>query len=554
MTMPARPSSPHPTQPPNSQEANRRPAFWLVWLATFACLLPFVFTSHYGVDEFQFLYEAKQVAQGAVPYRDYFEFIMPGSFLLLGAWFKLVGPSLLAARLLQAVLLATLGAIAWRLTRALGVGPWLAFVPPMALVWVMLPRSFGFSHHWLAQAGVGVALWLAWRAMKRSDALAWGWVGLAVGATYAMQQLDGAALLAGLGCWALWLSWRQRWGAAMTLRRAAWFLAGVALPLALLALYFVSQGALGTAAWATHVWPLSQYRGAGNHNDVAYATDLASELATTGIWLSRGYWYAGLALALVGTFMPLGVCLAGIAWLGGLGRSHAVDDDRVSLAAALLFVAGFMFLAACRGRADLPHLLFMELPHWVLLTAAVAHGEQVAHGAGVGVRGLRWLPRLGLVAVVLAGAFRVAEVARRMPEAWLRLESPDRRIQATPALATIAAGTRPGDTLLTVPIGAVFYFYVAPNASRYSYWVRPEDGYTTPAQHAEILEAVRRKQPRFLIVTTHAGRANADVAVREFHDRYVFDRELPYPSWEPRIPFKLYVYRLRESAERPLGH
>lgn len=515
-----------------------------VWLAAFLALLPFVFSSHFGVDEFQFLTEARRIAEGAVIHRDFFEFITPGSFLLLGAWFKLVGPSLLAARLLQAAALALLATAFWAIGRAMGLGRFLALGAPLVLLAVLVPRNFFFSHHWFAQAGVGLTLALAWWALGRRGDASWAAVGAAVGVTYAMQQLDGAALLAGIGLGALWVAWRQRWGFAATARRAGWFLAGALAPLGLLGLYFAAHGALGDAVWATHVWSLTQYRSAGNHNDIAYAANLPNEISTMVGWLSRPHWYAGLLIAVVGTALPLVLLVGGMAWVAGRSRATEPANRREAMMALLVAVTGLLFLAATRGRADLNHLMHAQPAHYLLVALAIAGWEhRVATWPEAG--GLRWLPRAALLGLVLAGGLRVAETARHAPEQWLRLSSPDARIQQSEAISTIAQAMSPGDTLACVPIGAFYYFYVAPNATRFHYWVRPEDGYTTPAQHREILGDIRRRSPRFVLVTTQFGRVTADAYMRELNDRYRFDRTLPYPTREPGVDFVIYAYRLR---------
>lgn len=523
-----------------------RGAWWpvAVWLAAFVTLLPFVFTSHFGVDEFQFLTEARRISEGAVIYRDFFEFIMPGSFLLLGAWFKLVGPSLLAARLLQAAVLALLATALWAIGRAMGLGRWLALGAPLVLLAVLVPRSFFFSHHWFAQAGVGLTLGLAWWTLGRRGAASWAAVGAAVGITYTMQQLDGAALLAGIGLGALWAAWRQGWGLSATARRAGWFLAGALAPLMLLALYFATHGALGDAIWATHVWSLTQYRAAGNHNDIAYATNLPNEISTMVGWLSRPHWYAGLLIAVVGTTLPLVLLIAGVAWLAGRSRATGPADRREAMTALLVAVTGMLFLAATRGRADLTHLMHAQPAHYLLVALAIAGWERQMATWPQAI-GLRWLPRAALIGLVLAGGLRVAETARHAPEQWLRLSSPDTRIRQSEAISAIAGAVTPGDTLACVPIGAFYYFYVAPNATRFHYWVRPEDGYTTPAQHREILGDILSRKPRFVLVVTPLGRQAADAYVHELAVAYRFERTLPYPTQEPGVDFVIYAYQLR---------
>ncbi|MFP5504337.1 MAG: hypothetical protein ACLGIN_17765, partial [Candidatus Sericytochromatia bacterium] len=157
--------------------------YTLAWLLTFLPLAALAWTSHYNGDEFHFLTQAKQVAAGAVITRDFFEFIMPGTFLLTGGLFALFGPSLLGGRLLQAAAVAVLALIYWRLGRAIGLKGWLAALPVAMLLGVYYLRNPWFSHHWFGQVGVGLGLLAAWWALGRKAHWPWAVVGLAVGAT-----------------------------------------------------------------------------------------------------------------------------------------------------------------------------------------------------------------------------------------------------------------------------------------------------------------------------------------------------------------------------------
>jgi hypothetical protein len=77
--------------------------------------------------------------------------------------------------------------------------------------------------------------------------------------------------------------------------------------------------------------------------------------------------------------------------------------------------------------------------------------------------------------------------------------------------------------------------------------VRPEDGYTTPAQFAEILADVRAKHPRLLVVPSPT-RAHADRVVHELLDEYALVDHPPHVTGPWRFRFDVYVYERRASS------
>src|SRR5687767_3794765 len=61
-------------------------------------------------DEGSIVYGAQRVTEGAVPYRDFFEVMGPGSFYWLALWFKVLGVSWTTSR---AAIVATALGSAW---------------------------------------------------------------------------------------------------------------------------------------------------------------------------------------------------------------------------------------------------------------------------------------------------------------------------------------------------------------------------------------------------------------------------------------------------------
>jgi hypothetical protein len=513
------------------------------WLLALLLLVPAVWTARFLPDELAFCNLATLLAQGKVFGKEAFCLVMPGGFMLAALVFKLGGPSLVAARLLQAAVVAAMAVTYAWIGRRLGLTRAQAALPAAVILLVIYGVYFYFGHRWFSQAGIAATLATAWWALGQPRARAWLAVGAMAGVTYGMQQLDGAGLLLGLLGAQAWLGWREGWRPGV--RRLGAFVAGWALPLALLAAFLALQGGLAEAFYDTHTWAIAQYRRPGNPNDVAYLTDLSGMLTTTGPWISRTFWYANAAIVLVGPLLPLLVTLGGLAWLAGLGRARGRGDRVVAFCAVLACVCAGAFLAALRARADVTHLLAISSPHWCLLAVALARWEALAAPLPL-ARGLAYLPRALAGAFVLVAAYATQLPAWRAGGPWLA--SPDAAIAHHPSIEALKAMVRPGDTILAGMHTAMVNFYVAPAPTRFVLdWTRPEAGYTTPAQYAELLGEVAAHRPRLVVVSAEE-RAAADALVADMLGSYAFRTALPSPLPAWTLRFQLYVYERKPGS------
>ena len=97
-------------------------------------------------DESTFLYEGYQVALGKLPYRDFFDFILPGIFYLVAGLIKLFGVSMIVFR--TAALLMVLGCIAMTMQLARFFLPRGGWITLGLLLWVFhLPAGLELQHH-----------------------------------------------------------------------------------------------------------------------------------------------------------------------------------------------------------------------------------------------------------------------------------------------------------------------------------------------------------------------------------------------------------------------
>lgn len=146
------------------------------------------------VDEGLTLTGGWQVSQGLVPYRDWFDFVTPGSFYLVGAVMYFFGPSLAAVRIVSVLLALATAAVLDRLVAIFSPRGWHRAV--VLAVWLLLQVFFPLINHsqyaQLASIVAAYALLQAWRQPR------WRWfagAGAATGVTMWLLQTRGLALV-----------------------------------------------------------------------------------------------------------------------------------------------------------------------------------------------------------------------------------------------------------------------------------------------------------------------------------------------------------------------
>jgi hypothetical protein len=144
-------------------------------------------------DEGLMLQAAARVADGELPYRDFYANYGPGQYFLLGALDLVFGPSLLAWRAVRVALDATVAALAYALARR-DAPEWLALLAWLAVLGAMAYPTIPHPNPTALALALG-ALLLARRSAAGAGALA----GLAVAFRFdlGLAAVVGAALSSG---------------------------------------------------------------------------------------------------------------------------------------------------------------------------------------------------------------------------------------------------------------------------------------------------------------------------------------------------------------------
>lgn len=470
-----------------------------VFVAALVALQPYrdgSWTS-YNFDAFIFTYDTRRVLEGHVPYRDFFEFIGPGTLWLQAAWMDLFGPTAGGVQALLVLTLALLGAGLYALAVRVTGRPWLSLVVP-AFVLLTIPPHWPWPYHqWYSLTAAAAALLAAahWVAGGRRAWLVAAGVLCAV--TGLFTQTWGTGMVVAIGGFLLL---RSRWPAVV--RDVAWFGGGAAGAALLVLGYFAAVGGAGSFLYDTMVFPPTHMV---EINRVPFAVDLAAWTATPG----SGAWHRFLRLAPYATYaLPLlGVAVsAAIAGLGLLRRVRRAADETDPAAETLLLCAVttlVLFVLVLQVRTDLFHLAWATLFVYPTLVGAACRA--------VPRPSMAWLAGAAmLVLIASAGTRYVTSVEAAGPAQPL-----DAVVERDGLVRYVQSHTGPDDTVAVIGWGGPTYFYARQPALTYTL-VLDREGWMSPAIRRQVEAEIATKRPR--LVVFFERRTCCDVALPAGYD------------------------------------
>jgi hypothetical protein len=445
----------------------------------------------YGIqpnDEGLMLQAAARIADGQVPYRDFWWFYPPGQPALLGGLWALFGPSLLEWKIVRALACGTVALLAWRLARRGGAPGWAAggawLVATLALAYPSGPHPFP----------VTLALCLGALLCLERPALAGALTGVA-----AFWRLEFAAYLA-LG---ILIAYAVRGGA----RRDAARYAGAATAVAaVLFAPFVVLAGPGDAFDLLIRYPVVDFP---DYQSLPFPLDYDGPLNTD----SLGGFLEDSAESLLLFYLPLALvlALAGALAAGAL-RFRRAEWWRIAVA---VFALGMLHYLLARTDA------FHTAPLAVMIAVLAAWSAPP-----------RRPPAFAVAAgVALAGAaFALVEGADR---AWLLVRGggtpldlpvadgalvPERTArELETAVRAIRARVPPGEPIYVVPrrsdlvtAGNPLLYVLAerPNPTRYD--IQAPGVVTSAPVQRELVADLQRSRPRVVVRDTSPATATPE--------------------------------------------
>jgi hypothetical protein len=440
-------------------------------------------------DEGSIVYGAVRVTEGAVPYRDFFEVMGPGTFYWLALWFKLLGTSWLTSRVaVLTTALVSACAIYYATTRQYRGR--FALVPAALYTIVTLTSWPGANHHFDSNmwALLAFAVCVSVPHFTRNGSAL---TGVLAGFAATIMPQKGVLLVMALVVGRLMDGAKPRgW------RRAAidtlWIIGPFLVVGASVVVFFWSQNALYDLVYANLIWPASRYHSV---NVVPYAHHLRE--------ISYGRNAPILAAILPRPLAAVTAVLTTIPFIvvvvlpfagGALVLWDVARRRRVASPAGAVpwtyWCAGFALFASEFHRVDLMHLAYGSP---ILLLAT---NGRLAHASGS-------LPRITRTILVSSVASLAALLAL---------------IVTTPA--TEVSRTRMGDVQLfaqdeNVPAGEqVFvypyypmYYFLADvrNPTRYSILMYHIN---TPAQFDEVIRDLEAGRVKYVLWDSWVAGAN----------------------------------------------
>ncbi len=376
-------------------------------------------------DQLGFATSASRMVAGQLPYRDYFEFLTPGTELAYAFLFKLFGVSLWIPNMVMACLAATTALLMTLCARRLVRGAFI-LLPGLWFTGFVLYGSLDATHHWFSTVVVMVALLVLF------DGTTWWQVataGALCGLTASFTQSKGAAVVAGFMVYLAWTS-RQENSRAGEAWRKCLLLCGVAL-----AVFAVINGpfiyAAGMRRWiyCVIVFPLRYYPSVPLNN---WRGTLSNFSEHVGIlkWVCVPFVFAVVPVACLG-------------FIGVMRTRWRVDRNEQWNQLLLVAIMGLAMFMAVAPALSIKRVSSVSPPAVILLAWLLSRGQRTLVTTAMG---------LGAVSLAVA----LTSVVRAQVPPWTYLNLPAGRAairdpDVYEVYRWMAEHTRPGQMYFGMP-------------------------------------------------------------------------------------------------------
>jgi hypothetical protein len=492
----------------------------LIFLYAFLFVPPFIPIEH-NIDGQIFLLPGKRMYEGEVMYRDFFQFVTPGTALVYFLLFKLLGlqpwiPDL--TLLLLGLGLAWLGVmIAKKVMR-----PGLALLPSAIFLAGVYKNRLDPTHHWysLLTATAAIAALMERRTLVRIAT-----AGFFCGLTACFTQTRGFAAVVGIGVFLWWETRQKREPWRGLFKQATWLVAGFLAALTAVNAYFVWKAGLARFFWCTVVFGIKYFHKSADANFLIVTETFPQFLSLRTFLFGLVHWLFLYAV------IPFTYLLFFAFYWRGSGKKPIEYWARPML----LAVVGSFMLLSVASPPSLTRMASSALPGVILLGWFIDSPGKLA-------RTLAGVLALGVLLIV--------------PHAVATEQYRERQILTT----------RPGKLAVTDPVTyeelvwirehtrATEYFYDMMLAASESFYLNlrnptplpfvENDGFTTTEQVAEVVRSLKQHEVRYILLVLPewrgAGQNGKDDhlgPLRDYvHSRYrvVKDFENSDEIWEKK--------------------
>ncbi len=451
-------------------------------------------------DEGTLVYGAQLVAQGALPYRDFFEVMGPASFYWLGLFFKVFGTNILVARTVLLLTASLTIILLYWMTRRVYQGPF-ELLPSLFYLVIGFPLWSGTNHHWDSNLFglLAVGAFFLWQDRGRWWFLALA--GVLAGLTSCFIQQKGLCLVGALALVALVNGYRAGEAKPRIGSHLGILLGGYVAVGGLVLLFFFFAGGLSDLIYANLIWPLTRYQ---NVNRVPYGYGMTAQYFEYYRQILQGVFSAPASRFLTILIIPpfvLILCLPLLLiGLGGFSGLKASNRAKIFNAAMLPYwAAGFALWISEFHRRDIMHIIYGSPLLLVLLLVICYYyfdNKRFFKFFGVG---------LITSCLILFGSLN-ALVALSANQKIVTRRGILYGFKEDPALKFLIEHTKPGDYTFIYPYYPMYYFLAdVRNPTRYSILLYHMN---TEAQFDEAIKSLEQKQVKYILWDTLVSGSN----------------------------------------------
>lgn len=401
-----------------------------------------------------------RILGGELPYRDFEEFLTPGTDLVYASLFRWFGTSLWMMHLVMASLAALAAAwMTWCAARL--VRGWLVFLPAVLLMGFVLAFSLDPTHHWfstLALMGAVCALFEG-HSLGRV-ALAGAFLGVAASFT----QTKGAAAVIALVAYFLWIDAVEKDRTGQWVRRSLVLCTAALAVFAVINVPFIAACGVRRWVWEVMVFPVRYFGSVSANNWRGAAEELAHNPGRLK-WICFPFQFLVVPLTYLWFFVTLG--------------RDRTEPRTLRNQLMLVAVVGIAMLAAVAPALSIRRISTASPPAMLLLTWLLGRNKKL------------W-PALALGAV--SAAISVAQIAAIQLKHERILDLPIGRVAIPPkadyydVYRWMAANSKPGQWYFGLPPVALPLLLRDPTPMAQ---LSPGE-YTRPEQVTAIVEGIER--------------------------------------------------------------
>lgn len=475
-------------------------AGFLLFLTSCVYLYPFVRVLWRIGDEGTLVYGAQRVAEGALPYRDFFEVMGPASFYWLGLFFKVFGSHWLTARGLLLLTGAATALLMYRLARRLDPSS-SAILPALCYLAVSIPLWPATNHHWDSNlfALLAVAAFFLWQDRGRKVFLLLA--GVSAGITSCFIQQKGLFLFLGLAAATIFTCYQAKEGWRKILSGLFRLTLGYAGIGVAVLLFYYAAGGLNDLIYANLIWPLTNYH---QVNVVPYGYYLRELFQPHFASIYHQLFpHLGARALTALTMIPLYlifvlpglvVFLILISSFTRAGRGRIFDPRMFSC-----IVLGSALWVSEIHRPDLMHLVYgaplLLIIFFLFLKQSVGK-NRVAHSLLVGILTLGFFSLAAVNLVVATGANQ--QISTRKGNIYC--------FEEDGALDFLLKNTSPGEPVFIYPYYPMYYFLAGvKNPTRYSILIYHIN---TAAQFQEVIQDLEKARVKYVLWDTFVSGDN----------------------------------------------